>query len=63
MSYYITGEKKTVSAYDNSRLAADWNPASRDENIEYYAAKLSDLVKKFAAFIPSPTDSAQIDLL
>lgn len=63
VSYYITGEKKTVSAYDNSRLASDWNPEARDENIEYYVAKLNDLLKKFASFITAPADNAQINLL
>ena len=51
VTYYITGTKKTVSAYENARLVADWDPEARDENIEYYAAKLQDLVKKFAPFI------------
>jgi len=51
VSYYITGAKKTVSAYENARLVSDWDPAQRDENIEYYAAKLQDLVKKFTPFI------------
>jgi len=56
VSYYITGTKKTVAAYENSKLAVNWNPQERDENVEYYAAKLNDLVKKFAEFIkPSTT--------
>ena len=54
VSYYITGSKKNVSAYENARLASEWDPANRDENVEYYAAKLQDLVKKFAPFIEAP---------
>ena len=54
VTYYITGSKKNVSAYENARLAADWDPANRDENVEYYAAKLQDLVKKFAPFVDAP---------
>jgi DNA polymerase elongation subunit (family B) len=54
VTYYITGTKKNVSAYENARLASDWDPENRDENIEYYAAKLQDLVKKFAPFIEAP---------
>ena len=50
VSYYITGMKKNVSAYENSKLAADWRADTRDENVEYYAAKLNDLVKKFSGF-------------
>ena len=57
VSYYITGAKKNVSAYENSRLAAEWDPGARDENVEYYAAKLNDLVKKFAGFTKSPAQS------
>ena len=54
VTYYITGAKKNVSAYENARLAADWDPANRDENIEYYVAKLQDLARKFAPFIEAP---------
>jgi DNA polymerase elongation subunit (family B) len=54
VSYYITGAKKNVSAYENARLASDWDPENRDENIEYYAAKLQDLAKKFAPFVEAP---------
>ncbi len=55
VSYYITGAKKSVPAYENSKLATEWNAEARDENIEYYAAKLNDLVKKFAAFTTAET--------
>jgi DNA polymerase elongation subunit (family B) len=51
VSYYITGTKKTVSAYENARLVSEWDANQRDENVEYYAAKLQDLMKKFAPFI------------
>lgn len=49
--YYITGEKAKVAAYENARLVADWNPSARDENVEYYVAKLKDLVKRFAVYL------------
>jgi DNA polymerase elongation subunit (family B) len=62
VTYYITGAKKNVAAYENARLASDWDPDKRDENIEYYAAKLQELVKKFAPFI-EPAAPAQADLL
>lgn len=54
VSYYITGSKKNVSAYENARLVPEWDPENRDENIEYYAAKLQELVKKFAPFLEAP---------
>jgi len=41
ISYYVTGDGKRVSVYDNCKLAADFNPARRDENIDYYLDKLS----------------------
>jgi DNA polymerase, archaea type len=65
VSYYITGAKKNVSAYENSKLAADWDPNARDENVEYYVAKLNELAKKFAAFAARPAgdDAAQMGLL
>jgi DNA polymerase, archaea type len=51
VSYYVTGSKKKVAAYDNSKLASQWDPKSRDENIEYYVGKLNELAKKFSSFI------------
>ncbi len=56
VSYYITGNKKTVSAYENSKLASDWDPSMRDENVEYYVAKLNELVKKFSCFFAPPPE-------
>ena len=64
VSYYITGTKKNVAAYENCKLVSEWNPAARDENVEYYAAKLNDLAKKFAEFIgDSPGEGDQFQLL
>ncbi|PZR71753.1 MAG: DNA polymerase II [Chthoniobacterales bacterium] len=48
VSYYITGTTKKVAAYENAKLASAFDPQNRDENIDYYVAKLDDLVKKFA---------------
>ncbi len=53
VSYYITGTKKKVVAYEAARPVALWNPAARDENIEYYVAKLHELHAKFAPFAPA----------
>jgi DNA polymerase I len=47
ITYYVTGDGKRVSVYDNCKLATDFNPARRDENIEYYLDKLKSLYKKF----------------
>ena len=48
ISYYITGSTKKVAAYENAKLASAFDPQNRDENIDYYVAKLDELVKKFA---------------
>ncbi|MEO6872350.1 MAG: DNA polymerase domain-containing protein [Chthoniobacterales bacterium] len=66
VSYYITGTTKKVAAYENAKLVPDFNPSVRDENVDYYAAKLDDLMKKFADFTKTKaaaTDPAQGDLL
>jgi len=47
VSYYVTGEKKSVTVYLSSKLASEWNPEKRDENVPYYLAKLDALYKKF----------------
>jgi DNA polymerase I len=48
ISYYVTGEKKSVSVHANSKLVSEWDPAARDENVAYYLAKFESLSKKFA---------------
>ncbi|MFL6515355.1 MAG: DNA polymerase domain-containing protein [Chthoniobacterales bacterium] len=48
VSYYIKSTPKKVAAYEAAKLASDFDPQNRDENIDYYVAKLDDLVKKFA---------------
>src|SRR4051812_31180422 len=54
ISYYIKATPKKVAAYEAAKLASDFDPENRDENIDYYVAKLDDLVKKFAAVAPRP---------
>jgi len=58
ISYYITGTGKKVAAYENAKLARDWDAQKRDENIDYYVAKLDELVKKFAGFTPVPAQQS-----
>jgi DNA polymerase elongation subunit (family B) len=48
VSYYIKSTPKKVAAYEAARLASDFDPRNRDENIDYYVAKLDELVKKFS---------------
>src|SRR5437870_3751793 len=48
ISYYIKATPKKVAAYEAAKLMTDFDPQNRDENIDYYVAKLDELVKKFA---------------
>src|SRR5438034_8156440 len=47
VSYYVKATPKKVPAYEAAKLASDFDPQSRDENVDYYVAKLDELVKKF----------------
>jgi DNA polymerase, archaea type len=49
ISYYIKTTPKKVPAYEAAKLASEFDPENRDENIDYYVAKLDDLVKKFSS--------------
>ena len=60
ISYYIKSTAKKVPAYEAARLASDFDPQNRDENVDYYVAKLDDLVKKFSGL--TATASAQLRL-
>ncbi|PYJ00058.1 MAG: DNA polymerase II [Verrucomicrobia bacterium] len=48
ISYYIKATPKKVPAYEAAKLANEFDPQNRDENVDYYIAKLDDLVKKFS---------------
>jgi DNA polymerase elongation subunit (family B) len=52
ISYYVKATPKKVAAYEAAKLASDFDPKNRDENIDYYAAKLDELVKKFDVIVP-----------
>src|SRR2546425_3924498 len=54
VSYYIRSTPKKAPAYEAARLASAFDPQNRDENVDYYVAKLDDLVKKFGSIIPAP---------
>jgi len=58
ISYYIIGSTRKVPAYENARLASAFDPQNRDENVDYYIAKLDELVKKFAGLM---TTTGSID--
>src|SRR6266478_1189320 len=54
ISYYIKATPKKVPAYEAAKLATDFDPQNRDENVDYYIAKLNELVKKFGDLVPAP---------
>jgi len=49
VSYYIKATPKKVAAYEAAKLASEFDPENRDENVDYYIAKLDELVKKFSS--------------
>lgn len=53
VTYYITGGKKSVKAFEAAKLVEEWDPSNRDENVPYYLAKLGELAAKFEEFIPA----------
>ena len=63
VSFYIKSTPKKVPAYEAARLASDFDPQNRDENVDYYVAKLDDLVKKFAGITATATAPKQESLL
>jgi DNA polymerase elongation subunit (family B) len=58
ISYYIKATPKKVSAYEAAKLASDFDPQNRDENVDYYVAKLDELVRKFGSLAPPAEQQA-----
>lgn len=50
VSYYVTGQGKNVTAFENCRRAEDWDPDAPDENTAHYLARLDRFAEKFASF-------------
>jgi DNA polymerase, archaea type len=48
ISYYVKATPKKVPAYEAAKLASQFDPENRDENVDYYLTKLDDLMKKFS---------------
>jgi DNA polymerase elongation subunit (family B) len=62
ISYYIKATPKKVPAYEAAKLATEFDPQNRDENVDYYVAKLDDLVKKFSGLTTVASASQQESL-
>ncbi len=50
ISYYVAGRGLKVKVSAAARLAAEYDPAHPDENVEYYQAKLAELYAKFKPY-------------
>ncbi len=50
VAYYVTGNDKRAAAHRNAKLVAAFDESDRDENVEYYLAKLRSLYRKFEPF-------------
>jgi DNA polymerase elongation subunit (family B) len=59
ISYYIKATPKKVSAYEAAKLASEFDPENRDENVDYYVAKLDDLMKKFGGLTAGSGSTAK----
>ena len=53
---------KKVAAYEAAKLVTDFDPQNRDENVDYYIAKLDDLVKKFGGHTTETSSAKQASL-
>ena len=62
ISYYIKATPKKVPAYEAAKLASEFDPQNRDENVDYYVAKLDDLVKKFSSLTTAASSPKQESL-
>src|SRR5881398_3551988 len=63
VSYYIRSTPKKAPAYEAARLASAFDPQNRDENVDYYVAKLDELVKKFAGLMTTTGSIAKQESL
>src|SRR2546421_216143 len=59
ISYYIKATRKKVPAYEAAKLASDFDTQNRDENVDYYVAKLDELMKKFSSVSTTPSAAKQ----
>jgi DNA polymerase I len=59
ISYYIKSTPKKVPAYEAAKLASEFDPENRDENVDYYVAKLDELVKKFSGLTSAAGSTAK----
>ena len=59
VSYYITGEKPKVAAWQMAKPVGEFDPASPDVNVAYYLAKLSDVYERVTSFSDAERGGAE----
>jgi len=50
ISYYVVGRSRNVVVNECARLAAEWDAARPDENVEYYQGKVLEIWDRFRRF-------------
>ena len=63
VSYYVKATPKKVPAYEAAKLASEFDPQNRDENVDYYLAKLDELMKKFGGLTAAAGSTAKQESL
>ena len=63
ISYYVKATPKKVPAYEAAKLASEFDPENRDENVDYYIAKLDELMKKFGGLTAAAGSTAKQESL
>src|SRR6184192_2635124 len=59
ISYYVKATSKKAPAYEAAKLASEFDPQNRDENVDYYVAKLDELVKEFSGLTAAAASTAK----
>jgi hypothetical protein len=50
VSYYITGDKATVKAFEAAKPLREFDESAPDHNIKYYIKKLDENLKKLKSY-------------
>lgn len=60
VTYYITGAKHTVKAFEAAKPLREYDPAQPDYNIAYYIKKLDENLKKVHAYLQAGAEDEQL---
>lgn len=61
VTYYITGEKPKVAAWQHAKLLSDYDAQNPDVNVAYYLAKLADVYDRVKGFMNSEHGAGEKD--